>query len=59
VTRLNADVRKIVDGPDVKARLTATGFVAFSSSPEELGAFVNSELVSWGKLIKDAGIEPQ
>jgi tripartite-type tricarboxylate transporter receptor subunit TctC len=59
VTRLNADVRKIVDGPEVKARLTATGFVAFSSSPEELGAFVKSELVSWGRLIKDAGIEPQ
>jgi tripartite-type tricarboxylate transporter receptor subunit TctC len=59
VTRLNVDVRKIVDGPDVKARLTAAGFVAFSSSPEELGAFVKSELVSWGKLIKDAGIEPQ
>ena len=39
------------------------GFVvqldAFSGPPESLAAFVQSELVNWGKLIKDAGIEPQ
>ena len=59
VARLNAEVRKIVDSPDIKARLAATGFAAFSSSPEELGAFVKSEVVTWARLIKDAGIEPQ
>jgi tripartite-type tricarboxylate transporter receptor subunit TctC len=59
VARLNAEVRKIVDSPDIKARLAATGFDAFSSSPEELGAFVKSEVVTWARLIKDAGIEPQ
>jgi tripartite-type tricarboxylate transporter receptor subunit TctC len=59
VARLNVEVRKIVDSPDIKARLAATGFDAFSSSPEELGAFVKSEVVTWARLIKDAGIEPQ
>jgi hypothetical protein len=36
-----------------------TGFDAFSGPPETLASFVQTELVNWGKLIKDAGIEPQ
>ena len=59
VDKLNAEVRKIIANPDAKARIAITGFDAFSGPPETLAAFVQSELVNWGKLIKDAGIEPQ
>jgi tripartite-type tricarboxylate transporter receptor subunit TctC len=59
VDKLNAEVRKIIANPDAKARIAVTGFDAFSGPPETLAAFVQSELVNWGKLIKDAGIEPQ
>ena len=59
VTRLNDEVRKIIADPDAKAKIAVTGFDAFSGPPETLAAFVQSELVTWGKLIKDAGIEPQ
>src|SRR4051794_7992396 len=59
VTRLNDEVRKIIADPDTKAKIAVTGFDAFSGPPETLAAFVQSELATWGKLIKDAGIEPQ
>ena len=59
VDKLNAEVQKIIANPDAKARIAITGFDAFSGPPETLAAFVQSELVNWGKLIKDAGIEPQ
>jgi tripartite-type tricarboxylate transporter receptor subunit TctC len=59
VTRLNDEVRKIIADPDAKAKIAVTGFDAFSGPPETLAAFVQSELATWGKLIKDAGIEPQ
>jgi len=59
VDRLNAEVQKIIANPDAKARIAVTGFDAFSGPPETLASFVQSELVNWGKLIKDAGIEPQ
>jgi tripartite-type tricarboxylate transporter receptor subunit TctC len=59
VDRLNAEVRKIIANPDAKAKIAVTGFDAFSGSPETLATFVQSELANWGKLIKDAGIEPQ
>jgi hypothetical protein len=58
VTRLNAELRKIIDDPEVKAQIAATGFEAFSSSTEELDSFVKAQLVKWTKMIKDAGIQP-
>jgi len=59
VDKLNAEIQKIIATPDAKARIAITGFDAFSGPPETLATFVQSELVNWGKLIKDAGIEPQ
>jgi tripartite-type tricarboxylate transporter receptor subunit TctC len=59
VTRLNAELRKIVETPEVKQKLTTAGFDAFSSTPEQLDEFVKAQLVLWSRLIKDSGIEPQ
>jgi tripartite-type tricarboxylate transporter receptor subunit TctC len=59
VTRLNAELRKIIDDPEVRGRLGAVGFEAFSSTPDELGEFVKVQLVRWTRMIKDAGIEPE
>jgi tripartite-type tricarboxylate transporter receptor subunit TctC len=59
VSRLNAEVARIIANPEAKARIAVTGFDAFTGPPETLAAFVQSELANWGKLIKDAGIEPQ
>jgi putative tricarboxylic transport membrane protein len=59
VARLNAELRRIIDDPEVKGRLSAVGFEAFSGTPEELGEFVKVQLVKWTQMIKDAGIEPE
>jgi len=57
VTRLNGELRKIIDDPAVKGRLKNVGFEAFSSTPEELGGFIKVQLDKWGKMIADAGIK--
>jgi tripartite-type tricarboxylate transporter receptor subunit TctC len=59
VTRLNGELRKIIDNPEIKGKIAAMGFEAFSSSPEELGTFVKVQLDKWTKMIKDAGIQPE
>jgi putative tricarboxylic transport membrane protein len=59
VTRLNAEIRKIVEKPEIKAQLATLGMDAFSGTPEQLGSFVGEQLVLWEKLIKNAGIEKQ
>jgi tripartite-type tricarboxylate transporter receptor subunit TctC len=59
VTRLNAEIRKIVERPDIKNMLAERGMEAFSGTPEEFDAFLKEQLVLWEKLISDAGIEKQ
>jgi tripartite-type tricarboxylate transporter receptor subunit TctC len=59
VEKLNAEIRKVVERPDVKAQLAERGMEAFSQSPEEFEKFLKDQLVLWEKLITDAGIEKQ
>src|ERR1700710_3228185 len=59
VTRLNAEIRKIVERPDIKSQLAERGMEAFSGTPESFDAFLKEQLVVWEKLIADAGIEKQ
>jgi tripartite-type tricarboxylate transporter receptor subunit TctC len=59
VVRLNAEIRKIVERPDIKSQLAERGMEAFSGTPEEFDTFLKEQLVLWEKLIGDAGIEKQ
>jgi len=59
VVRLNAEIRKIVERPDIKSQLAERGMEAFSGTPEEFDAFLREQLVLWEKLIAAAGIEKQ
>src|SRR5262245_4872287 len=58
VTKLNGALRNVIDSPDVQAKFKTIGFEGFSSTPEELGAFIKVQLGVWGKMVKDAGINP-
>ena len=59
VSELNSALRKIIDDPNIKSKLGNVGFEAFSSSPAELGDFIRVQLGKWGKMVKDAGIQPE
>jgi len=59
ITQLNTELRKIIDSAEVKSTLGNAGFEAFSSSPGELAELVKDQLGKWGKMIKDAGIQPE
>lgn len=58
VAKLNAELRKVIDSPDVKHKLGNVGFEAFSSPSQEFGDFIKVQLGKWGKMVKDAGIQP-
>jgi tripartite-type tricarboxylate transporter receptor subunit TctC len=58
VTKLNAALRAVIDSSDVQARFKNVGFEGFSSTPEELGAFMKAQLRVWEKMVKDADIKP-
>lgn len=56
VRRLNADLRAILEAPDLRERFLATGLEPAPTSPEEFGNIIRSEISRWAKVIKDAGI---
>lgn len=55
VHKLNAEIVKLLQAPDVRERLNGQGFEILQSSPEQFDAFLKSELVRWAKVVKLSG----
>ena len=55
VERLNAELRKAVQAPEVRARLAADGAEPVGSSPEAFAAYIKAELAKWGRVVKASG----
>jgi len=55
VDRLHGDTVKILAGP-TRQRLEAQGFEPDGGTPAAFAAYIQSEIVKWAKVIKDAGI---
>lgn len=54
VDLLYKEVAKAVAEPDVKAKLSALGFIPIASTPEEFSARIKTEMAKWGKVVRDA-----
>lgn len=59
VVRLNAELMKILQRPDIRSRFAAEGVEGLGSTPEEFGTYIKAEIERWGRVIKAAGIAPQ
>jgi tripartite-type tricarboxylate transporter receptor subunit TctC len=59
IRQLAQEIRRIAQLPDIREKLVPLGFDVQSSSPQELRAAVATGLAKWGKIARDAGIEPQ
>ena len=59
VTRLNAEINKILVQDDVKAKLLDAGADVMPTSPSEFAAFVKAESEKFLGIIKDANLKPE
>jgi tripartite-type tricarboxylate transporter receptor subunit TctC len=59
VRRLGDTVTAIIPEPQAKERFAALGVEALNLTPPQLGALVRSELASYGKIIREVGIQAQ
>lgn len=59
VDKLNTEIVKVMRMPDVYELLTKMGIYPATSSPEELGAYIQTEIPKWSRMVKAAGIQPQ
>jgi tripartite-type tricarboxylate transporter receptor subunit TctC len=55
VKRLNAEIVKIINMPDVKEKLTALGAEPVGDTPEQFAAYVKAEGVKWSDVVKKSG----
>jgi tripartite-type tricarboxylate transporter receptor subunit TctC len=58
VTRLNAEITKIVNRPDVRRDWAAQGAVAMTMTPDEFGKYISDDIVKWERIVKISGAKP-
>jgi tripartite-type tricarboxylate transporter receptor subunit TctC len=56
VAKLNADINKAMQVPEVRARLEGVGTQLREMSVAEFDAFMKAEVVKYAKIIKDTGV---
>jgi tripartite-type tricarboxylate transporter receptor subunit TctC len=59
VTRLNREVLRVLQMPDVVKQLQAQGLEPAPSSPAELAALMKADIELYAKIVRDAGIKPE
>jgi tripartite-type tricarboxylate transporter receptor subunit TctC len=57
LSRIHAESVKILNSPDLKARLGPQGIELATNSPADFARFVRDDNAKWGKIIKEAGIK--
>jgi tripartite-type tricarboxylate transporter receptor subunit TctC len=59
VDRLNAEINKVLNRPDVKEAWAKQGVEPLVMSPAEFDKYMRADIEKWAKVIKDANIKAQ
>lgn len=59
VSKINADLGKVLSLPDTQKRFAEQGAEVTSSTPDQFAAFIKAEYARWAKAAKSAGVEPK
>ncbi len=59
LARLERELKKVMELPDVQARIVGTTNEATFASSEQFAATLKAEYAKWQKLVKDLGIQAQ
>lgn len=56
ISRLNTELTRAMNAPDIRARFAAEGADPAPGTPEQFGAFIKSEIALWTKVVRNANI---
>lgn len=57
IDRLNEEIRKAVQSPEIKEQLLAMGAEVEASSPEEFSSFMREQTEKWAQVVQATGIK--
>jgi len=57
VKRMNDELNKVLKNPDVAKKLDAQGIDVMGGTPAQAGAFIDKQIATWSKVVKDNGIK--
>jgi tripartite-type tricarboxylate transporter receptor subunit TctC len=57
VSRMNAEIEKIIANPDIAAKMEGLGLEHTPNTPAQFADFNRSELAKWAKVVKDGNIK--
>jgi tripartite-type tricarboxylate transporter receptor subunit TctC len=55
VNRLHDEIVRAMRAPDARQKIEGYGYDIVGSTPEQADAFIRSEIVRWGKVVRDSG----
>lgn len=55
INKLNVEIAKILQIPQVKENMLSQGFEPAGGAPEQFGALIKSETAKWGKVVRESG----
>jgi tripartite-type tricarboxylate transporter receptor subunit TctC len=58
VQKLNESVNRAIQSADVRERLEAQAFEVVGGSPQQTAEYVRTELVKWGRVVRETGAKP-
>src|SRR3954466_8627310 len=59
VAKLNGGINAALRQEDVRARLSGAGIEIQGGTPAEFGEVIKAEIEKWGRVVKQAGIQPE
>jgi tripartite-type tricarboxylate transporter receptor subunit TctC len=59
VNKLNGSINAALKLDDVRARLMGAGIEVQGGTPDQFGSVIKAEIDKWGRVVKEAGIQPE
>lgn len=59
LVKLNGEITRILELPEIRGRLLALGADPAPTTPEGFDRYIRDEVVKFSKIVREAGIKPE